>query len=1720
MAQKGKTFRVFVSSTFSDMKVERDMLEENVFPGLRELCKNHGCKFQVVDLRWGISDAAAVEQRTMNICLQEIERSQRISPRPNFIILIGNRYGWCPLPDEIPDNEFDLIRDHIDDADEKSLLKSWYREDRNAVPSVYCLKPREGKFRDYDVWNAEVEIPLHKALAKSARFLLPDNEPGLIKYSASATHQEIDRGLFQAEKAEEHSFCYMREIEDLSECEEDRDFLDLDESFEIDRDRRAGLQELKDRIRGILPEERIFFCKIKKNQQKTGDHLKILCLRVYESLKKTIMDEISKETETPDWEKEKEIHAEFGREYSKHFSGRDEQQKSISEYISNNENRPLIIFGKSGCGKTAFMAKCADDARKQKQGINVVSRYTGITPSSSEIFQLLGSLWFEIGYTYNDKRMPPPDYNSRIERFESFLKIAEKNKKLVLFIDGLDILKSIAGHSTLDWIPMTLPDNVKMILSIVDDENEDDSPIKRLREKTTESQYVWIDSLTESQGSQILNEMLKSSGRTLQPKHWDTVMEKFAGCPSPLFLKLVFNECSRWKSYDTVPDLKDDIPGIINTLLENLEKETDYGKIFVSFILSLIATARGGLTEDELLDLLIEERILEDYRLRFPKSPPVDRLPIIIWSRFFFDMEPYMMEISSDGLFLLSFYHRQFLDAVKSRYLSNTDDQKTIHRKLADYFRIQADPAIDLTWSGDYKRGFSELVYHTRGFAPDPAGDDEEIYKLADDQHFLERQFVVLGKIEGFLETIYIAVDLAASSEDPVTTFHFAFRRDTLYRDIIKSFTSRLHLISRENPDLAYSIAGLITDPSDRILAFTSIAWEFSDNNDLLSSCNKVLSDILKETQVWYKVFHIPVLLGIIDDMVSKGVNKAGELIKKVPDCPFRRIYSEAWKNGSRIHQCLSGLLDEPVDEVVSQEHWEEFGKLERFMRHHFSSDIPQVPFEQIEQNAFLDFGKTGPAFVLTILASKLLAAQKKSEARISIYRSLFETYSLPSPPMKIQTALMEALEKHGEKYLSDEYRDRIEHYNKVMNILVRNKRTKTPSSIAGDASSSGKAESLEQLISPRTEEDNERDKPGEAIVDIEELLKEIIDLMDKGLPAEVPGILNKIMNEVKNEQPIDDHKNAPLYIALYSISHIIDDKDTRRYCIKRLKKRNIDPELLFLKGKQAEANCRWIDSIFKILFDSCSVSILQTVAISLRTDGNRKNLYMMMKHGIVRGKDFDLIDAVSCQLLLLPETGTEELRKVSDEVMKNDRNIGMHSGLGFYYYDGLWLFFILTGIFFVALGSSSRDFLMFVPGILGSLALGALLDLLIWKKIGLWKKPEISRNFFMSHIGSYLCFLAFSIYVRIHHYPFLQAHSKDISLGAIFVVIVLFILLLTLYRSVFLSPSINLKTQIILFIITASASLAAFHISPWLMGKAGTDPIFGILQTGLLCLGLGINILLKHIPIRRFYDEKGSGIGRFEPDFDFDSILKKFPIELEKIDSRLGKLFEQVDSALERKDSYKVLHILDKIINDPEFPSIPMKSQATCFMNRGFYLRQAGLFDQALEDFNKALGLNPKSYKIYLNRGILLGQNMRSYNMALQDFTKSLELFPYQPDSFYTRGICKASMNDISGGIKDYKTALEMDPTNPNALTNLANQKFDLLISGRSQGKDDLNEVIELYRKALEEEPGDPELRCNYATVLLTSGAREEAFGILKKDLNAIFLCQERFPHIWRNQF
>jgi hypothetical protein len=96
------------------------------------------------------------------------------------------------------------------------------------------------------------------------------------------------------------------------------------------------------------------------------------------------------------------------------------------------------------------------------------------------------------------------------------------------------------------------------------------------------------------------------------------------------------------------------------------------------------------ISEDELIDVLSrDEDVFQNFLARTFHEPPEKRLPVVIWSRLYFDIEPYLAERSADGTSLLTFYHPTTIgQGVRESFLSG-ETRAQRHARLAEYFEEQ-----------------------------------------------------------------------------------------------------------------------------------------------------------------------------------------------------------------------------------------------------------------------------------------------------------------------------------------------------------------------------------------------------------------------------------------------------------------------------------------------------------------------------------------------------------------------------------------------------------------------------------------------------------------------------------------------------------------------------------------------------------------------------------------------------------------------------------------------------------------------------------------------------------------------------------------------------------------------------------------------------------------------------------------------------------------------
>jgi tetratricopeptide (TPR) repeat protein len=137
-------------------------------------------------------------------------------------------------------------------------------------------------------------------------------------------------------------------------------------------------------------------------------------------------------------------------------------------------------------------------------------------------------------------------------------------------------------------------------------------------------------------------------------------------------------------------------------------------------------------------------------------------------------------------------------------------------------------------------------------------------------------------------------------------------------------------------------------------------------------------------------------------------------------------------------------------------------------------------------------------------------------------------------------------------------------------------------------------------------------------------------------------------------------------------------------------------------------------------------------------------------------------------------------------------------------------------------------------------------------------------------------------------------------------------------------------------------------------------------------------------------------------------------------------------------------------------------QTPAETFYNRGVMRRMSGDTAGAIEDYTKAIEIDPKFASAYYNRGIAR-YAMKDAAGAIQDYTKAIELRPDFSDAYGNRGIIYAESGNAKTAFADFDMAIKLKPGNP-----LTYNSRGLAL--QEQGK--LDEAIRDYDVAIRLDP------------------------------------------------
>lgn len=652
MARDWRTARVFISSTFRDMHSERDYLVKVVFPALRERLEPHRIHLVDIDLRWGITEQQAENDEVLDLCLDQIDEC-----RPLFVGLLGERYGWVPggLPDS--DSKHGWTQQHTGKSVTELEIR-WGVLGEEAMREHAFFYFRDPAFMD-DVPEAKrAEMATENEAAAKKLATLKDEIrsaelPNSIfeNYPCRYAGLKINWGLAR--------FDLTKEDEKALAAVAGDGLIDNEDYVAIDDHLRhivhsygtvhlEGLEEFGRQVLGQLWEATRAEFELDETPVPAN-----------------AVDPLSLE---------QGFHERFMESRLRVYIGRKSLLQDLHEVADGEGDRPTLVTGPSGAGKSAALAKFASDYSKTHSATLVIPHFVGASPASTGLRQTLHRFCSILKSEFEFEDGVPPDTNSLINTFRQFVSLVPADRHVLLVIDALNQLDEAENAQQLYWLPWQFPANVKVIVSCIDDPGREEAVLKAFEHR--QPHQIEVPSLTDEERFAIVHEVPSLSAKTLDPKQVKLLLENPATA-NPLYLLIALEELRGFGSFEQLerrismfPDGDDAVTKLFVQVIHRLQDEFNQSE--VDDVLSLLASARRGLSDRELLDL-IEETSVDIV------SSNSDLFPILR------QLRPYLQHRGD----LRDFFHRNLHKAVHEQFLSDDATRIAAHARLAEYFESQ-----------------------------------------------------------------------------------------------------------------------------------------------------------------------------------------------------------------------------------------------------------------------------------------------------------------------------------------------------------------------------------------------------------------------------------------------------------------------------------------------------------------------------------------------------------------------------------------------------------------------------------------------------------------------------------------------------------------------------------------------------------------------------------------------------------------------------------------------------------------------------------------------------------------------------------------------------------------------------------------------------------------------------------------------------------------------
>eukprot|EP00045_Choanoeca_perplexa_P017000 m.237909 g.237909 ORF g.237909 m.237909 type:complete len:2231 (+) comp17421_c0_seq1:1346-8038(+) len=723
-----KIVRIFTSSTFDDLKVERDALMARAYPYIRERLKQMGLEFQVVDMRWGIRDESTSDHATSTICMTELRQCQEVSLGLNFVTFLSQRYGYRPFPSVIEVADFERLRPAVIDSAAQAYLDRWFVRDDNVVPASYVLLPIPTHLPDYlssdgdkrrkargDWWSAFESMAL--GLRQAATDVLVgdgDHEQFLRQqFIFSVTEEEIRRGILHVPKDERWEKCYWfkRNIVDLDSAVKSGDkvsgkFTDLTWGKpERDPEAAALLEklrgaELRQSLRDdLITEYDVNYVAEKGIDYEQQEH-KVYIDKFVDDFNNLLISTSEAALKAQEANLSGDhlleallIESTWLAGFKTALNASDALEKQLLEYLTSTSPLPFVLFGASGSGKSILCAKTAVSARQLfPNQLVLVVRRCGSSAVSISTFALVRSLYQQVASATGLPVASPDKFHELGAAFKRLLTTASASRNIILILDGMDRLHDYRELSL--WLPLQLPASCKVLVTCATENQHAAASLLRhvYGQSGFETNVCTIPALSPEQGAAVLDSCLVEQSRRLtQPQREACLRPTLQVNAKALDIKLASDISRKWRSFHKIDP--ESVPmttkGLFNMLLEQLERT--HGRMLVSHALAYITIAADGIMDTELEDLLcLDDEVLNDVFQYW--TPPQRRIPPLLVIRLRRDLTGYIASFANRvGIPVYKWAHAELGSIVLERYFGVELEEKELFPDNLDVTQLKTN---------------------------------------------------------------------------------------------------------------------------------------------------------------------------------------------------------------------------------------------------------------------------------------------------------------------------------------------------------------------------------------------------------------------------------------------------------------------------------------------------------------------------------------------------------------------------------------------------------------------------------------------------------------------------------------------------------------------------------------------------------------------------------------------------------------------------------------------------------------------------------------------------------------------------------------------------------------------------------------------------------------------------------------------------------------------